>query len=235
MADDTIEWGDKQPARRSWFARLTAEAPRDEGVESPRTRLNYPALVLTVLGFLAVLAGQYLPWVHVNLAGGTSTTDGDTTVTIASRTTDFSLTAVYTLPALTYGLSVLVALAGAATILTLSSPALRRSFVAGTLGVLGGQLAVLVGLGAGLPDGAGFNVPIDPSNLPDDAITLGPGYLLSVAAVGLLAAAVIVGGRTVRSRRTPEKKTEDEPIDLVVTPLPGDTVDIRSERPHVGG
>jgi hypothetical protein len=236
-ADDTIEWGDKQPVRRSWLARLTAEPPpeRAEGGQTPRLRLNYPALVLTVLGFLAVLAGQYLPWVHANLTGAASTTDGDTTVTIASRTTEFSFTAVYTLPALTYGLSVLLVLAGAATMLTLTSPALRRSFAAGTLGVLAGQLAVLVGLGAGLPEGAGFNIPIDPSNLPDNAITLGPGYLLSVAAVALLAAALIVGGRTVRSRRTPESKTDDEPIDLVVTPLPGETVDIRSERPPVGG
>src|SRR6185437_11677437 len=146
-----------------------------------------------------------------------------------------SFTAVYALPALTYGLSVLAILAGAATMLTVASPVLRRSFAAGTLGLLGGQLAVLVGLGAGMPDGAGFNIQVDPASLPDGAITLGPGYLLSVAAVGLLAAAVIVGGRTVRSRRTPEKKTEDEPIDLVVTPLPGETVDIRSQRPPVGG
>jgi hypothetical protein len=130
---------------------------------------------------------------------------------------------------------VLAVLAGAATILTVTSPALRRSFAAGTLGLLGGQLAVLVGLGAGLTEGAGVNVPVDTTSLPDDAITLGPGYLLSVVAVGLLVAAVIVGGRTARSRRTPERKTQDEPIDLVVTPLPTETVNIRSERPPVGG
>jgi hypothetical protein len=227
-SEDTIEWGDKQPIRRSWFARLTADVPPDERDESPRARLNYPALVLTVLGFVAVLAGQYLPWLHVNLnAVGFSQETG--------RKADFTFAALFTLPGITYGLSVVAVLAGAAIMLTVTSPALRRSFAAGTLGVLGAQLAVLVGLGAGIPEGAGFNIQVDPANLPDDAITLGPGYLLAVAAVGLLAAAVIVGGRTVRSRRTPEKKTEDEPIDLVVTPLPSETVDIRSERPPVGG
>jgi len=222
-ANDTIEWGDKQPQRRSWFARLTAEAPPDEGDESARARLNYPALVLTVLGFVAVLAGQYLPWLHVNLNALGFGQD-------ASRTTDFSFTALYALPALTYGLSVLLILAGAATMLTVTSPVLRRSFAAGTLGLLGGQLTVLVGLGAGMPEGAGFNVQVDPANLPDGAITIGPGYLLAVAAVALLAAAVIVGGRTVRSRRTPEKKTEDEPIDLVVTPLPNESASKLTHR-----
>ena len=233
MAEDTIEWGDKaRPARRGWFARLSAEPPSDGsgGDERARIRLNYPALVLTVLGFLAVLAAQYLPWLHVNPAAIAGSIGGDTVVT-TNHTTDLSFTAVYTLPALTYGLSVLVVLAGAATILTVASPALRRSFAAGTLGVLGGQLAVLVGLGAGLSDGAGVNVPIDASNLPDNAITLGPGYLVALVAVGLLAAAVLVGARTGRSRRTRESKTPDEPIDLVVTALPSEAVDIRSERP----
>lgn len=234
MANDTIEWGDKQrPGRRGWLGRLTAEPPSDapEDDERARIRLNYPALVLTVLGFVAVLAAQYLPWLHVNPTAIANTIGGDQVVIPSNHTTDLSFTAVYTLPALTYGLSVLVVLAGAATILTVASPALRRSFAAGTLGVLGGQLAVLVGLGAGLSDGAGVNVPIDTSNLPDNAITLGPGYLVALLAVGLLAAAVIVGGRTVRSRRTRESKAPDEPIDLVVTALPTETVDIRSERP----
>lgn len=235
MAEDTIEWGDKRPERRGWFARLTADPPteRPDGDERARTRLNYPALVLSVLGFLAILAGQYLPWLHVNLAAIGGASGGDV-VNTTSRTTDLTFTGVYTLPALTYGLSVLAVLAGTATLLTVTSPALRRSFAAATLGLLAGQLAVLVGLGAGLTEGAGFNLPIDPSNLPDDAVTLGPGYLVAVAAVGLLVAAVIVGGRTARSRRTTESKTADEPIDLVVTPLPGETVDIRSEHPEVG-
>ena len=124
-AHDTIEWGDKQPQRRSWFARLTAEAPPDEGDESVRARLNYPALVLTVLGFLAVLAGQYLPWLHVNLNALGFGQD-------ASRTTDLSFTALYALPALTYGLSVLLTLAGAATMLTVTSPVLGASSPAAT-------------------------------------------------------------------------------------------------------
>jgi hypothetical protein len=105
--------------------------------------------------------------------------------------------------------------------------------------LLGGQLAVLVSLAVGLGDGIGANVPIDTSSLPDGALSLGPGYLLAVAAVGLLVAAVIVSARSGRSRRTPERQAEnasvEEPIDLVVTPLPSETVDIRSERPPFGG
>ena len=232
MAEDTIEWGDKRPGRRGWFARLTAEPPADgpAGDEGTRVRLNYPALVLTVLGFVAILAGQYLPWLHLNLSALGSSSSGDAVSTL-SRTTDVSFSAVYTLPAMTYGLSVLAVLAGAATVLTVASPALRRSLAAGTLGLLAGQLAVLVGLGAGLKEGAGFNIAVDSTNLSADAITLGPGYLMAVAAVGLLVAAVIVGGRTARSRRTKAAKTPEEPIDLVVTPLPSEAVDIRSERP----
>jgi len=232
MAKDTVEWGDKRPGRRGWFDRLTAEPPADgpEDDEGTRLRLNYPALVLTVLGFLAILAGQYLPWLHLNLGALAGQSNADV-VTSSSRTTDLSFTAVYTLPAVTYGLSVLAVLAGAATLLTVTSPPLRRSFAAATLGLLAGQLASLVGIGAGFSEGAGFNLPVDSSNLPDDAFRLGPGYLLSVVAVGLLAAAAIVGGRTARSRRTKAAKTPEEPIDLVVTPLPSESVDIRSERP----
>jgi hypothetical protein len=229
MAEDTIEWGDKQPpARRGWLGRLTTEPPPDGGAADESRRLNYPGLALTVLGFLAVLAGQYLPWIHVNVALGSGVPTGDVV-----------FSAMYGAPALTYGLSMLPVLAGVATVLSGPAPAVRRSVAAATLGLLGGQLAVLVSLAAGLSDGTGANVPIDTSNLPDGALSLGPGYLLAVVAIGLLVAAVIVSARSGRSRRTPERNagqaTVEEPIDLVVTPLPSETVDIRSERPPFGG
>jgi hypothetical protein len=229
MAEDTIEWGDKRPAaRRGWLARLTAEPPGDGGAADQSRRLNYPGLVLTVLGFLAVLAGQYLPWLHVNVVLGNGAPTGDVV-----------FSAMYGTPTLTYGMSMLLVLAGVATVLAGPGPAVRRSVAAATLGLLGGQLAVLVSLAAGLGDGVGANVPIDTSGLPDGAVSLGPGYLLAVAAVGLLVAAVIVSARSGRSRRTPERQPEnatvEEPIDLVVTPLPSETVDIRSERPPFGG
>ncbi len=187
--------------------------------------------MLTVLGFLAVLAGQYLPWLHLNLTAIGNSAGGDV-VSNASRTSDLAFSGVYTLPALTYGLSVLAVLAGAATLLTVTSPALRRSFAAATLGLLAGQLAVLVGLGAGLARGSRLQPPgrpVQPARRRDHARTGLPGV---VRRRGLLVAAVIVGGRTARSRRTTERtKRRDEPIDLVVTPLPSETVDIRSERP----
>src|SRR4051812_29792997 len=131
MAEDTIEWGDKRPARRGWLGRLTAEPPAEGDAADGFRRLNYPGLVLTVLGFVAVLAGQYLPWIHLNvgLANGL-------------RSDDLSFSAIYGTPALTYGLSTLLVLAGAATVLTVTAPGVRRSVAAATLGLLGGQLAV---------------------------------------------------------------------------------------------
>jgi hypothetical protein len=229
MAEDTIEWGDKRPARRGWLARLTAEPPPEGGADDSRPRLNYPGLVLAGLGFVAILAGQYLPWLQLNLGGNGGN--------IAN---DLPFTSVYAGSALVYGLSTPLALAGAATVLAVSAPTLRRGLAAATLGLLGGQLAVLVGLAAGLSnDGAGANVPVDTSGLPDGAISLGPGYLLALVAIALLAASVIVAARAARSRRTTEKpaaaKTGEEPMDLVVTPLPSESVDIRSERPPFGG
>jgi hypothetical protein len=229
MAEDRIEWGDKRPARRGWLARLTADPPSEGEADDSRARLNYPGLVLAVLGFVAILAGQYLPWLHLNLGA-----------TAANVPNDLPFTSMYATSALAYGLSVPLVLAGVATVLAVSAPALRRGVAAATLGLLGGQLAVLVGLATGLTDNAaGASVPVDTSNLPDGAISLGPGYLLALLAVGLLVAAVIVAARTVRFRRTTEKpaagKPVEEPMDLVVTPLPSESADIRSERPPFGG
>jgi hypothetical protein len=236
MADDTIEWGDSQPERRGWLGRLTAEPPADGA--TPKQRLNYPALVLTVLGFLGIVAALYLPWIHVDL--GTGTTVGQDTINQAARRTyDVRFSSIYTYSALAYGLGVLLVLAGAATVLTVSAPALRRSLAAATLGVLGGQLALLVGLAGAAPEGEGLNLPLDVSNLPAGAVSLGLGYLIAIAAIALLAASVLVAARGTQSRRTNraaiESVTVDEPIDLVVTPLPGETVDIRSEHRQVGG
>jgi hypothetical protein len=231
MADNTIEWGDAQPERRGWLGRLTAEPPADAA--RVKQRLNYPALVLTVLGFLGLLAAQYLPWVHVD-AGAGGIVGQDANNPASQRKYDISFSSIYTFSTLTYGIAALFVLAGAATILTVSAPALRRSLAAATLGLLGGQLAVLVGLAGGLTEGAGLGLPFDTSSLPKDAMSLGLGYLIAIVAIGLLAAAVLVGARGPQSRRTDraaiESVTADEPIDLVVTPLPGETGNIRSEH-----
>jgi hypothetical protein len=241
---DTIEWGDAQPERQGWLGRLTV-TPRATGDEvrreEPAQRLNYVALGLIIVGFLAVLAAQYLPWVHIDLS---SLNDGTTPPpTTGTRTYDFALGVINTWQIMAYGLSVMLLLAALAYLLV-AGPATRRPAAATALGLVAGQLTLLVGMARSLQQGAGLGSPTQVTVLPDKAVTLGFGYSTAVLAVILFLAAALLAARAPRLRRTQEATattTDDAgPADLVVTPLPVDDQrwsarDIQSNSPPTDG
>jgi hypothetical protein len=227
MAEDTIEWGGAAPERRSWLGRLAAPP-------AARERLNYVALSGAIVGFVLVLAAEYLPWIHVDLNG---VDDGNTNPATSEHIYDFPLGMVNTWQNMAYGLSVLLVLALIATLLV-AAPPLRRLVAAAALGLLAGQASILVGLASSIEQGAGLGGAIEISSLPDNAVSVGPGFLVAVAALLVLAASVAVGVRSARSPRPQKTQNDpdavDEPIDLVVTPLPAEpplTGDPRADRP----
>jgi hypothetical protein len=240
MADE-IEWGAQpvsaQAERGGWLGRLTAAPDEPAGPFRParqRSKINYVALGLAIAGFLGILAGHYLPWVHFDLtqsvdpgtvAGGTED---------LARTYDFSIGVVNSWEDIAYELSVLFSLALVATVL-LAAASLRRALSGAALGMLAGQLAVLVGVSSAVYQGAGLGSAIQFSSEGDE-MSVGAGFVIATVGCLLLAAAVIVNLREPRPARTNEVKAiADEPIDLVVTPLPGVTVDIRSESVQGSG
>jgi hypothetical protein len=240
MADE-IEWGTTPAAaaavapveRRGWLGRLTGRAPERTPA---RSRINPVALGLTIVAFVAVLAAQYLPWMHVDLQG---TTDPGVvgvdqgSAEQGSRAYDFSIGVINSWQNVAYELGVVFCLALIATLLVTAGP-VRRVLTATTLGLLAGQLTVLVGIGTAIDQGAVLGNAIQVSEVADDNIGVGTGFVLALAACVLLAAAAVVNLRTAHPARTKDRPAgaaaADEPLDLVVTPLPAETVDIRSEH-----
>jgi hypothetical protein len=216
---DTIEWGGRPgdpPDRPGPLNRLTARVPDDSGAPKPRLRVNYVALGLAVVGFLAALAGQYLPWVHIDLNG----------LGVPNQSTpavyDFALGAVNTWQNMAYGLTLVFGLTGLCALLV-AGPAIRLLLAATTVGLLLGQVTLLVGMSRSIHEGAGLGTATALTALPDEAMTVGPGYTVAVVATALLLAAALLaarGPRPYRQRADEPVQPDEEPIDLVVAPLP---------------
>jgi hypothetical protein len=233
MADE-LEFGgtprDAPAERQGLLGRLTATSPEPRAASRQRLQVNYVALGLAVAGFLAVLAAHYLPWIHVQVERETTSTTVDTTTGTTMQTFDVPIGVINSWESLAYEVAVMLALALVATAFVAPGTS-RRVFGGAALGLLAAQTTVLVGISSALTDGPVLGaVILSNGTVDDDAFSIGSGFYLAVLACLLLAAGVVVLLRAPHPARIKERAAEDEPIDLVVTPLPGPTVDIRSER-----
>jgi hypothetical protein len=215
-SNDTIEWGDQPAQRLGWLARLTNRAPAD-GQAPANDRPSYVAMGLAGAGFAAVLAAQYFPWVHLTFVEPISSNSTSTTEV------ELPLGGLNSWMIMAYGFEVVLVLAAVAFVL-FGGRAGRRPATAAAAGLLAGHAATLVGLASSVKAAFGLLGPTQSSGLQDDAVTIELGFLAAVLVVPLLLAAVLVAVRPARSLSSgpaPEAE-EDEPIDLVVTPLPGE-------------
>ena len=215
-SSETIEWGDRPAQRLGWLARLTARPPADD--RSPaRDRPNYVATGLAGAGFAAVLAAQYFPWVHLDFREPNGSNTG------VVNEIDLPVGALNSWMIMVYGFEVVLVLAAVAFVL-FAGPTGRRPAMATAAGLLAAQAATLVGLASSVRDAFGLLGPSQSGALPDDAVTLQLGFLAAVLAVPLLLAAVLVTARPARSVSRPAapEDEQEQPIDLVVTPLPGE-------------
>ena len=232
---DTIEWGATAAERQGWLGRLTVAPPSDEAPAPPRRRLrvNYIALGFAIVGFLGVLASQYLPWMHLDF----SSLDGAQSLT--QREYDLPVGGVSTWQNVAYGVS-LPLVFGTIAALLIAGDAIRLPLAAAGLGLLAGQLTLLVGMARAIQQGAGLASISEMTAIPRDIASLGPGYTVAVAASGLLIVAVLIGGRTPRPARVKQEPTdaaEEESMDLVVSALPESTYrgDIHSDPASTHG
>lgn len=215
-SSDTIEWGDRPVRRLGWLARLTARPPADDQ-GSARERSSYVALGLAGAGFVAVLAAQYFPWVHLSFVEPSSSNSG------SASDLDVPLGALNSWMIMVYGFELVLVLAAVAFVL-FGGPAGRRPATAIAAGALAAQAATLVGLASSVRDIFGLLGPTQAAGLRDDAVTFQLGFLAAALVVPLLLAAVLVSVRPARSPigTTVPEVDDEEPMDLVVTPLPGE-------------
>jgi hypothetical protein len=121
-----------------------------------------------------------------------------------------------------YGVSLPLVFATIAALL-IAGDAVRLPLAAAGLGLVAGQVTLLVGMARAIQQGAGLASITEMTAVPRDIASLGPGYTVAVAASGLLIVALLVGGRAPRPARVKDEPTdaaEEEPMDLVVTALP---------------
>ncbi|WP_238009270.1 hypothetical protein KZZ52_59365 [Dactylosporangium sp. AC04546] len=194
--------------------------------EAPSQQRPGPvALSLLAVGFGLALAAQYLPWSSVKT--GVASDDEDVVATSArSRvpaTLDITLASLNTAHVVAYLATLVLALGAIAVVLT-TTDVVRRVSTAAAAGLLAGNVLVLGGFKSAI-DALGQS-SFTMYTLPEDAVSVGMGYPLAIAATLLLLAGVVIAvrGPILRDRigrRSELDETADgEPLDLTVTPAP---------------
>ncbi|GGM11221.1 hypothetical protein ACFFX1_25535 [Dactylosporangium sucinum] len=183
------------------------------------------ALSLLAVGFGLALAAQYLPWSSVKT--GVTSDDEDVVPTGARArvpaTLDIALASLNTAHVVAYLATLVLALGAIAVVLT-TTDVVRRVATASAAGLLAGNVLVLGGVKAAI-DALGQS-SFTMYTLPEDAVSVGMGYPLAIAATLLLLAGLVVAvrGRLLRDRlgRRSEIDESDggEPLDLTVTAAP---------------
>jgi hypothetical protein len=182
------------------------------------------AIALLAIGFGLAAVAQYLPWSSVNLREanvGDPDLAEDSTV---PQSIDVDLASLNSGPVVVYLGTLTLALVGIGILLA-TRGAVRRGAAAGALAMLAGNVLVLVGFKQ-IIDRLGYS-PLTSYRLPTDAVHIGAGYPLAVAATAMLAAGAIVAVRGSvlgplrpgRQRAAEEPHDGSEPLELTVTPL----------------
>lgn len=228
-APDLVEWGDV-PGGPEYPVDDLDEDGTDDVEDEPWAsepnpiRRNPFAFGLTVAGFVAALAAQYLPWWHIDASAPPTAGDGP----IAARDLIFGELTMWQV--LTYSLSGTILLALVA--LAIAAPPARARVISGAaLGWVAGHLVMLVGLLAALDRGLVFG-----SQIGSVEGTFGAGMYAALLSLLLLASAALfiawqprfvrAGGPRQR-RGFGSDRSDGEPMDLTVTAAhprpPGDT------------
>jgi hypothetical protein len=214
---DMIEWGDADEPDDATDVpigpqRLTANVDQPAGERVGLLhQVNPYALGCVLGGFVALLGAQYLPWAHINPIAGNGV--GSTN----PAGVDVNLGQFNQLMALCYHLTLplVLAAAGAAVI---GAPRIRRTAAALALGLVGGQVALLVTVARDIQFGS-IDGPITPRSSAD-AVDFGPGFSIALLATALLVAAAILAVRPAWRRRGSDAAEQAEvatPLDLTVS------------------
>ncbi|WP_327007355.1 hypothetical protein OHA72_08870 [Dactylosporangium sp. NBC_01737] len=200
------------PAVSSAYSASAATAERGVGPA---------AIAMLVIGFVLAAAAQYLPWSSINLRaagneanpliGDDRTVPASIDIDLASLNNGHVVVYLSTLALALVGIGVLIVTRGLA----------RRAAAAAAVGLLAGNALVLVGFQRSI-EHLGSS-PYTAYSLPEEAVHVGAGYPLAVAATAMLAAGTIVAVRGLLrpGRRAPKEEPHDgsEPLELTVTPL----------------
>jgi hypothetical protein len=160
------------------------------------------------------LVAQYLPWMHFEYPGAEapSGSEGGLDLPLGALNTWLVVPVALTVPLVFAVIAVLV----------VAGDAIRVPLAAVALGLLAGLATTLVGVAQVIDEGTTYTGLSD-STSARDFTSIGPGFTIGVAATVLLIVAAIVGARAPRARRdkdTAADDAEEQPLDLVVAPLP---------------
>src|SRR6266545_186780 len=209
-AGSTVEWGEADDRRSRWWDRIVGREP--QGGAGRSSGVNAAAVICAALAFVAVA----LPWLRIGPSTGGLVAPGVTMDRMA-----LGQILSFLVPA--YAMSLVLAF-GCVSALLVAPAGARRLLSAVAFGLIAGQLACVVGLGAAIEQG-GDLVRIGEPNVVN-AVSAGEGVYAAAAA------AVLLANRQPR-RRGPARPSgageyafdddladEDRgPIDITVTPL----------------
>jgi hypothetical protein len=200
MSDEqpgTIKWGASEEKGPPWLA-----------TDRPVTR--GAGLGCAVVGFGLLVAAEVLPWASL-----TTTPIQQDFPTGTGGRMEYGITE---LPFSTemFNLGWMIVLAAVATALVLRSPA-RIAVAAAGLGLIAGQVALLVGLTRAIQHNGVFRGTfLRNTELP---VQLEVGLYCAYAALALFAVALLLAGGVPRRLRGPDPEPDEAgPADLTVTP-----------------
>jgi hypothetical protein len=219
---DTVEWGG---------GRAPVPPPAEPGGQpsrGPSARLSlariagrWAALSLAVLGLVAFLGSEFLPWGQLHTGSQVSVDPNFGSLDVG--TAPFGLEQVNTIGAFAYRLGMLPVLAMAGAVLVVRSRQ-RRALAGTAAGLIVAQALSLVSLIRSLANM--FNTGLPTSRLPAGFhVGLQPGAYLAAVGLFLLLASVAVSAAPERVRaqladavlEPIDAQYTDEPIELTVT------------------
>jgi hypothetical protein len=220
VPSSTVEWGEEDDRRSRWWDRIVGREPH--GGAGRSASVNAAAVTCAALAFVVVLAAVALPWLRIGPNTGGLVASGITMDRMA-----LGQILSFLVPA--YAMSLVLAF-GCVSALLVAPAGARRLLSAVAFGLIAGQLACVVGLGASIEQGGDLVRVGEPTVV--NAVKIGEGVYAAAVAAVLLAAAVVLANRQPR-RREPVRPSgvgeyafDDEladedrgPIDLTVTPL----------------
>src|SRR6266508_719472 len=188
-AGSTVEWGEADDRRSRWWDRIVGREP--QGGAGRSSGVNAAAVICAALAFVVALAAVALPWLRIGPSTGGLVAPGVTMDRMA-----LGQILSFLVPA--YAMSLVLAF-GCVSALLVAPAGARRLLSAVAFGLIAGQLACVVGLGAAIEQG-GDLVRIGEPNVVN-AVSAGEGVYAAAAAAVLLAAAVVLANRQPRRRR----------------------------------
>jgi hypothetical protein len=216
---DTVEWG-VGPAPLPPQTGQPSERPPGRW-SLPHVAGRWTALSLAVLGLVAFVGSEFLPWARLVTGNAVPSDSGVGSLDIGNA--PLGLEQLNTIGAFGYRLGMLPVLALTGAVLV-ARPRQRRTLAGIAVGLIVAQALSLIGLirsltslfNNGLPTGrlpAGFHVGLEPG-----AYLAAVGLFLLLASVAVSAAPERVRAQLADAVREPDDaRYTDEPIELTVT------------------